>query len=434
SRWKSNISVLRGMNLYAAEGGAHPGSFATAATGFNGATAYLNSKQVSIDVLIAQAISDNTILKNRRQMILSPGLGGGTDSHGLPYGNRESYTFQKNAGDPVRVTTYAPAISDAKDILARYFGVGVPAAQNVVSRRQLLDEVFADFQKVRSSASIGSEDRVKLDSYMGLLHDIESEIDSPAPAALKAPQLEAELSPPLLSRKSGESDKDYYARQTAVTVSWLATNRTAATNIRTRNQMRLIAAAFAVDSTRVASINLGGLGSHGIHHASNMHQRNENSSAEMAEYFGAHRAGAEQVAFLMDCLASVSDSNGQKVLDQSVVYWNQQYGCVHTSGGGHSRENFPVLLGGGAESKLQFNRYIDYSVQGSMGTSIGLPLNNLLVTLMNCFGLGSSKYETSTPGYGSYDTSTIAQLPSAVLTTAGRRSALPLLYTGNAMG
>ncbi|RYZ73041.1 MAG: hypothetical protein EOP05_10415, partial [Proteobacteria bacterium] len=27
SRWKSNISVLRGMNLYAAEGGAHPGSF-----------------------------------------------------------------------------------------------------------------------------------------------------------------------------------------------------------------------------------------------------------------------------------------------------------------------------------------------------------------------------------------------------------------------
>ena len=70
---------------------------------------------------------------------------------------------------------------------------------------------------------------------------------------------------------------------------------------------------------------------------------------------------------------------------------------------------------------------------------LGLPLNNLLVTFMNCMGLSSSHYETvAGQGYGFYpatrELSALTPDPNFWLSTAGRRSAVPHFYKGPKLG
>ena len=72
--------------------------------------------------------------------------------------------------------------------------------------------------------------------------------------------------------------------------------------------------------------------------------------------------------------------------------------------------------------------YIDYRFQ--LGTqSRGLPLNNLLITIMNCFGVTPADYEfQSNTGYGTYE-GFGTTMPSNVTSLTGKRSLLPFLST-----
>jgi hypothetical protein len=92
-----------------------------------------------------------------------------------------------------------------------------------------------------------------------------------------------------------------------------------------------------------------------------------------------------------------------------------------------------VVIGGGGRGKLRTGYFVDYrTTQASHPT--GVPLNNLLVTLMNCFGIGSGVYDKSGRGYGNYEGPLGTALPAASRTPAAMHTALPFLYTGPALG
>jgi len=86
---------------------------------------------------------------------------------------------------------------------------------------------------------------------------------------------------------------------------------------------------------------------------------------------------AQQLLYLMNALAKIPEGAGT-LLDNTLIFW-----CNELSRGNvHSHPEMPYLLAGGtagAARPLTMGRFLSYS--GSV------PHNNLLVSLMNVFGL-----------------------------------------------
>jgi hypothetical protein len=129
-------------------------------------------------------------------------------------------------------------------------------------------------------------------------------------------------------------------------------------------------------------------------------------------------------------LDGIADQGGT-LLDNSIVYWCSQYGCT-SNFDAHSRRNMPVVVGGRGGGALSTGHYLDYTANG-----VGMPLNNLHVAFMNAMGLSSTDYERpGSAGYGLYTGNVMSGRSDAGTwtATAGRRTALPVLYTGPARG
>ncbi|HET6583423.1 MAG TPA: hypothetical protein VFG69_08245, partial [Nannocystaceae bacterium] len=138
-----------------------------------------------------------------------------------------------------------------------------------------------------------------------------------------------------------------------------------------------------------------------------------------------------RIAGLLDLLDGIVEPDGT-LLDNSIVYWSMQYGCA-VPDSQHEPRDMPVLVAGGGGGRLAQGNLVDYRLEGG---GPGIALNNLLVTFMNCMGLSSSDYELNAgQGYGYYAGSLDGR-PNAAFwaSTEGRRSALPVIYQGPALG
>lgn len=82
---------------------------------------------------------------------------------------------------------------------------------------------------------------------------------------------------------------------------------------------------------------------------------------------------AEQVAYVLQQLAAVTEPDGSNMLDNSLVLWGNELG----TGNSHSYKDIPWVLAGGAGGHLRTGRQINYNDQ---------PHNNLLVSVCNAMG------------------------------------------------
>jgi hypothetical protein len=136
----------------------------------------------------------------------------------------------------------------------------------------------------------------------------------------------------------------------------------------------------------------------------------------------------------MSKMDMVSEAGGGTMLDNSIVYWGNEYGenttSPNTGDNAHSPANMPVVVAGGAAGALQMGYYIDYRQTG------GMPLNNLLVSFLNAMSLGSADYERDgSQGFGEYNATASKKFGfDKYLTTASRRSGLPFFYKGATLG
>lgn len=389
---RSKISLLHGLDVQI-ENPNHHMCFPTCASGYAAGVdndeAPPLSGQPSVDVMMANSskVYDASVPQARRVMVLNP-----VETDG--YSSTRSFSWQVSATGAIEMIRPTKTTIGLQDILSSGFG----GAEDPDAER-LLDAVHADYQRVRDGGRISSDDKQRLEAYMALVHEI----------AAGAGTCDA---PPLDDEANIET-----------TVS---------------NQFKLLAAAMACDITRVASITLGlregGNPRHGEHHDL-MHT---DGASGTGLYQDIVEVG-ERVAELMTVMDALPDLAGT-LLDSSIVYWSMQYGNARP-GDSHRPWNMPVLVGGGASGQLRTGVYVDYRKDGHLTdhNPRGIPINNLLVTFMNCMGLSSVDYEANGKiGYGYYKDAFFDNPdrpdPEFWSSTEGRRSALPSYYLGPERG
>jgi len=394
---KAKFSVLRGIDTLIANPN-HHSCFATCASSYAGGLDGDNyppvSGQESIDVLLsksAKVYGASTPLA-RRLVSLNPVTND-------DYSDGRSFSFQRNGNNlqmvsPLRQTQ---ALFDAFSS-----GFGMSTTTTDTREVDLMQAVYGDYVRTRDSARISAADKQKLEAYMALVNDVAKSVQP----------------------------------TTSTTTTCAAPTRATESDVEAAitNQFKILAAAMACDLTRVASVTLGmsqGYGArHTEHHAVGAQDGINNPSGLVQDL----KAIGNRVARLISIFDSVADGSGT-LLDNSIIYWSQQYGIVKPSGE-HEPDNMPVVVAGKAGGALRQGNYIDFRNEGSSGESRGLPMNNLLVTFMNCMGLSSSDYEkTAGQGYGYYN-GNFQDRPGGTTwsATAGRRSALPWFYAGASLG
>lgn len=394
---KAKFSVLRGIDTLIANPN-HHSCFATCASSYAGGLDGDNyppvSGQESIDVLLSKSakVYPGSTPLARKLVSLNPVTND-------DYSDGRSFSFQKSGSSlqmvsPLRQTQ---ALFDAF-----VSGFGMSTTTTDTREVDLMQAVYGDYVRTRDGARISSADKAKLEAYMALVSDVAKSV---SPTTTTQNTCAAPT-------RASETDVEV-----AIT-----------------NQFKILAAAMACDLTRVGNITLGmsqGYGArHTEHHAVGAQDGVNNPSGLVQDL----KAIGNRVARLISIFDQVADGGGT-LLDNSIIYWCQQYGIVKP-GGEHEPDNMPVLVAGKAGGALRQGNYIDFRNEANTGASRGLPMNNLLVTFMNCMGLTSSDYEKSAgSGYGYYN-GNFGDRPDGAgwNATAGRRKALPWFYTGTTSG
>jgi hypothetical protein len=110
---------------------------------------------------------------------------------------------------------------------------------------------------------------------------------------------------------------------------------------------------------------------------------------------------------LVEKMDAVEETDGNTLLDNSLVYWGNELGFNHIA------YSVPCLLAGSAGGYIQPGRYLDYIdweghsyfSQEDGNVIKGIPQNRFLVTVLQAMGLGPEDYEIGgNPGYGSTST------------------------------
>lgn len=400
--FKSKMSLIRGLDVLARNSN-HNFCMSTCASsyreGLDGEHYPPFSGQPSVDGVLSASSKTYgaNVSASRRLVMLNPVT---TDQ----YTRTRSASFLPTSSGSIAMAAPLKQTSAFLDSFASGFGSENAANAN---EDRLMNAVWDDYRSVRDGSRISQEDRQRLDSYMGLISDISSGASS-----CEMPDQDDETTEEL----------------------------------KIDNQFRLLAAAMSCGLTRVASILLGMNGTyndlHAQHHVYLVLDRN-NRASTLKDGF---QRNGRRVARLLSILDGTQDGAGT-LLDNAIVYYSQQYGTqiqnVTTSQ--HLPADMPVMLAGGGGGALSQGRYIDLRAPavrteaGVLQQRLGVPLNNLLVTIMNAMGLSSSDYEVAgRTGYGDYPDSVTPSARRADaefwLSTEGRRSPLPLLYSGPARG
>ena len=378
---KSKISIVRGLHLAPAMTN-HNTSLGSCGSGRNPSAENDSEKTeplfpYSVDSVLAESLK-----------IYPDSVGIQKHVNFCPANIRyNNYSWTKKNGQAQQL----PYTSNTAGLLAKFTplnGQAAPSPSSVPEQNKgaVVQEVYEDYKALRDNPKLGRDDRLRLESYMALINEIQRGIGSVSPS-------------PRCSQPRAESETDSDAR--------------------TRNQINIAVAAMACQLTRVVALTLSTTYDP-VHQDS--HDGKETTRTETQKKMAAH------VAYAMSQMDLVTEGNGT-LLDHSLVYWGNEYGEISGSDP-HRVTNMPALIGGGALGAMQMGYYIDYRRTG------GIPFNNLLISIFNAMGLGSSDYERDgVVGFGEYHSSLITKYGFEKYTSAAeRRKPLPFLYKGIARG
>jgi hypothetical protein len=357
----------------------------------------------SIDVILSQSakVYPNTIASNRRLFSLIPINWGIHD-----WGHETNGTWRKSPSifDDKDNPTYDRAQANANDIrffdssrdlrnlfLSEFTGGSMnttPPPATTTSDKDVVQAVFDDFKRVHNSNQISTEDKSNLSNYMDLINEVLKGLNSTKP-------------PTSLTCENPSIGDDGVRFE------------------RWKNYVNIITAAMHCDLTRVVNLHLNSLESppssvsegqvHDYHHT--LGTGNANPSPEVRDYFRNQWINAgRKFAYLLSRMDSLTDSNGLKLLDNSVVYWWQQHGLAQSCDATHVDGDKGIIIAGGGGGALEMGYFIDYRHSSERwGTNYrlpgtpGIPVNVLLSTLCHTFGLTPAEYQIpGKVGFGTY--------------------------------
>lgn len=283
-----------------------------------------------------------------------------------------------NGQPPLRVISYrganqpnAPEV-DPWAVYARLFGASGLSSTDlqrlITERKSVLDFLKDDVGRLRNRFT--ADDRSRLDAHLGGLRRIEQALTVNT-ASCKAPTLPGKVNP---------TDTANFP-----TIAKL--------------QMDLMLLAHACDMTRVSTFMFANadswqyypwIGVNSEHHATS--HAGDSDTAARDKLIKINTWHAEQVAYMLDGLASVPEGGGT-MLDNTVLVWGNELGV----GNSHTYKNIPWLLAGGAGGAFKMGRFLNYADKAH---------NDLLLALVNAMGIQDVK----AVGYPELNTGPLAGL------------------------
>jgi hypothetical protein len=293
-----------------------------------------------------------------------------------------NFSWWVNSGN----VEHLPSTSDSASLLAKFPQLGATVTPDATKVRQadVVQNVYGDYTALRDSGKLSADDKTRLEAYIALI----SQVQQAPPSTVCGKPLQ-------------ETEVDLEARH--------------------RNQIRTVVAAMACDLTRVAAYTIS-TGYDPMHNDSHYPGEAEHSTIQVGV--------GNKVAFLLSQMDAIPDAGGGTLLDNSIVYFGNEFGENPGNGNAHIGANMPVVVAGGAAGKLQMGYYIDYRASGNR------PMNNFLITLLNAMGLASSDYQQAgVVGFGEYNSTAANNYRlTQYLTNSERVKPLPFLYNGPTLG
>jgi hypothetical protein len=306
----------------------------------------------TIDQMIAERICRDTKLPSLEVSIDRNDVVGACD-HGYACAYMNSMSW-KNP------TTPLPSETNPRFVFERMFGVGSTAEERlarVEEDRSILDGLNHEIAKL--TRRLGAHDRTKLGQYFDAVRDVEQRI-----------------------AKSESYNKDFEVPDQPVGVP-----PTFKEYIELMFDLQVLA--FQADITRVTSLMMARenvnrsypeIGLPEAHHSMSHHG---NNPEKMKAYSKLNTYHIETLTYFLNKLKSTTDSDGN-LFDNTVVL----FGSGMSDGNTHNNYNVPVVLVGGKNLHVKGNRHVKYPR--------GTPLANLMVGVMDRYGVDVEKFGDST--------------------------------------
>jgi hypothetical protein len=257
-------------------------------------------------------------------------------------------------------TTPLPMETNPRFVFERLFGIGTTAEERLARAkedRSILDRLSSQIETLNSR--LGARDRTKLGEYFDAVRDIEHRI-------AKAESHNADFSVPEQPVGVPATFREYVELMFDLQVL-----------------------AFQADITRVSTFMMcreninrsyPEIGLPEAHHSMSHHGNNPEKMKNFAKLNNYH---VDTMAYYVKKLSEVRDGDGT-LLDSTIV----MYGGGMSDGNVHNNYSVPVVLVGGQSLQLKGDRHVKYPR--------GTPLANLMLGLMDRYGVNVEKFGDST--------------------------------------
>jgi hypothetical protein len=305
---------------------------------FNGAGGPAgNADRISVDQLIANSIGTKSTFPS------------------LEYGARVA------GGHPLDVISYRaanqpnPPIDDPVQMYSRMFATSnlssTQLTQLIADRKSVLDFVQSDITTLQ--AKLTSDDKARLDAHLTSIRTIEQQLTNAS----------ASCTPPTKPTAFDSSDEATFAPIVQVQMDMmLLAHICGMTNVSTF----MFANADSWQYFPFAGVNEE---HHGLSHSADDDTVSTEKLIKINVWHG------QQVNYMLDKLAATTESDGSKMLDNTLLLWGNELGVGNT----HDYKNIPWLLAGGS-TYFKMGRSLQFN---------GQPHNNLLVSIANAMGLSN---------------------------------------------
>jgi hypothetical protein len=309
---------------------------------------------ISVDQLIASQFRKDAPLPSLELAILPNSVTGGCDTgYSCAYGTTLAWASP---------TTPLPTQSSPRLVFEQLFGDGGSAAQQLAATRtkkSILDSAIGEMNTLQ--AKLGPKDRSAVADYLDVLREVERRIQQTETKNAETPLPEYDRPGIGVPERFDDHAKLMFDLQHL---------------------------AFQGDITRVTTFMYGAeqrarmypeIGLNESHHSMSHHG---NSPENFAKYTKLCTWHVDLFAYLVDKMKNTPDGDGT-LLDHSLL----MIGGGMSDGNIHSHMDVPIALVGGAGS-LPGNRHV--------ATTMGTPLSNLLLTVVNTAGLPADSFGDST--------------------------------------
>jgi hypothetical protein len=307
---------------------------------------------VTVDQHIARRFGQDTILSSLQLGVEDTGNFGNCN-----WGYSCAYTNSISWSSP---TSPLPTQVNPRVVFERLFGDGASAEERLRDRQRnasILDAVVGQLGAFKTG--LGAGDRLRIDTYVENIRELERRIRIAMDNAVKEPEGDVPFGLP-------QSRHEHF-----------------------RLMYDLMALALEGDITRSITFMLGRdlsgasfpeSGFNGGWHGSSHHgDKPEN----IANYAKVNRYHVENLAYFCDKLRNIPDGDGT-VLDHVLIYKGSNMGNSHR----HAHEKVPVILVGGIDGRFKGNRHLVFP-DNTQRTS------NMLLSILYLYGIEMDRIGTS---------------------------------------